>query len=273
MIQFPTAKINIGLNVTKRRADGFHDIQSVFVPVALKDALEIIEHKTGVKAVEFTSSGIDIPGKSDDNLCCKAYYLIAADYPLPNVKIHLHKNIPIGAGLGGGSADAAYVILLLNDMFALNMTESQMENYAKKLGSDCPFFVRNKIAYVEGTGTELEPFSLDLEGYYIALVNPNIHINTGKAYGKMTPKLPSKSLNEALKVLPMTEWRTAIHNDFEDVVFLEYPEIKEIKEKLYQHGASYAAMSGSGSTVYGIFKKATDITSLFPSYFVWSGAL
>jgi 4-diphosphocytidyl-2-C-methyl-D-erythritol kinase len=271
MLSFPNAKINIGLNVTARRADGFHTIQSVFVPVALCDALELVESPDAANLVEFTSSGIAIPGDVESNLCCKAYHLMAKDYTLPSVKIHLHKHIPIGAGLGGGSADAAFLIRLINDKFNLNVSLEKMEHYAQQLGSDCAFFIRNQTAYVEGTGTVLSSFSLVLQNYYIALINPNIHINTGKAYSRITPKTPPVSLDTLLEKMPIADWKTCIHNDFEDVVFEEFPAVQTIKETLYEMGAMYASMSGSGSTVYGVFKNKTNLQHVFADYFVWEG--
>ena len=273
MISFPNAKINIGLNITEKRPDGFHNIQSAFYPVALCDALELLENTTKeTTPVTMTFSGIDIPGDVNDNLCVKAYHLIAKDYPLPKIKVHLHKHIPIGAGLGGGSADAAFFIRLLNDKFELGLAWGEMHNYARQLGSDCSFFITNKPAFVEGKGDEYEFLSLSLKGYFIALVYPNIHINTAKAYSGVKPKAPLRSLEDDLK-LPVEQWQKYVHNDFEDSVFVQFPELKKMKEQLYAAGAVYAAMSGSGSTVYGIFKKTTNLKDKFKECFVWEGQL
>ena len=271
MVCFPNAKINIGLNVIEKRSDGFHNIESVFYPVGWCDVLEIIESKVqDLKfKVEFTYSGIGIPGKAEDNLCCKAYELISKDYPLPPAKVHLHKIIPVGAGLGGGSADAAFFIKLLNDKFELNLSWGEMHHYAKQLGSDCSFFIGNKPAFVKGKGDDQEGIKLDLEGYNIVLIYPNIHINTAEAYAGVKPEKPSESLEKLIQ-LPVGQWKNKIHNDFEDSIFLKYPEIKKIKEQLYSQGAVYASMSGSGSTVYGIFKTIGEFSEKeFDNCRVW----
>lgn len=274
MISFPNAKINIGLNIIEKRDDGYHNIESAFYPVALCDALEIIENTDDSnERISFTFSGIEIPGNADDNLCWYAYHLIAADYILPNVKVHLHKHIPIGAGLGGGSADAAFFIHLLNDKFELGISWGEMHNYARQLGSDCSFFISNKPSFAEGTGDQYESMKLDLSKYHIALVYPNIHINTAKAYSGVIPKTPTRLLENDLLNLPIEQWKEFIHNDFEDSVFLQFPELKEIKQQLYSMGADYAAMSGSGSTVYGIFKNKTDLKNNFKNCFVWEGQI
>jgi 4-diphosphocytidyl-2-C-methyl-D-erythritol kinase len=273
MILFPNAKINIGLNITEKRPDGYHNIQSAFYPVALCDALELIENtEKDAEPITTGFSGIEIPGNASDNLCYKAYYLIANDYTLPKIKVHLHKHIPIGAGLGGGSADAAFFIRLLNDKFELGLAWGEMHHYARQLGSDCSFFITNKPAFVEGKGDQYEPIQLSLKGYYLVLVYPHIHINTAKAYSGVKPKAPIRSLEEDLK-LPVEQWKNFIHNDFENSVFIQVPELKKIKEQLYMSGAIYAAMSGSGSTVYGIFKETTDLEGSFKKCFVWNGHL
>lgn len=274
MITFPNAKINIGLNIVEKRADGFHNIESVFYPTGLCDALEIIEN-TAVAADRFTmtASGITIPGNINDNLCYYAYQAIAQDYALPAVSVHLHKHIPVGAGLGGGSADAAFFIRLLNDKFGLGLSWGEMHHYARQLGSDCSFFISNKPAFAEGKGDEYESLNLNLAGYYIALVYPNIHINTAKAYSGVKPGRPARSLEQDILSLPAEEWKNCIHNDFEDSIFPQFPEIKNIKEKLYAQGALYASMSGSGSALYGLFKEQTDLKKKFENYFVWEGEL
>ncbi len=272
MIIFPNAKINIGLNIIEKRDDDFHNIESVMVPVGLRDALEVIENTDeDSERIIFNTSGIPIPGDVQDNLCWFAYHLIANDYPVPNVKIHLHKHIPIGAGLGGGSADAAFFIRLLNEKFELGISWGEMHNYARQLGSDCSFFVSNKPAFAEGKGDVYESIKIDLSAYHIALIYPNIHINTAKAYSGVKPKQPTRSLENDILNLPIEDWENVIHNDFEDSVFLQFPEIKNIKKQLYLEGAVYAAMSGSGSTVYGIFKEATNLKSKFPGAFVYEG--
>src|SRR3954468_8815487 len=238
MITFPNAKINIGLNIIEKRSDNFHNIESAFYPIQLRDALEVIESKEkGATGIQFTSSGISIPGNSDDNLCCKAYHLIHADYFLPPVTVHLLKTIPIGAGLGGGSADAAFFIKLLNETFELGISWGEMHHYAKQLGSDCSFFISNKPVFAEGKGDTYESINLDLSTYFIALIYPNIHINTSTAYSLVRPVKPTRSLEEDILNLSIEDWKQYIHNDFEKSVFVAHPELKGIKEKLYAHGA------------------------------------
>jgi 4-diphosphocytidyl-2-C-methyl-D-erythritol kinase len=274
MITFPNAKINIGLNIIEKRPDGYHNLESVFYPVQLTDALEVVENKdVTAERVVFTSSGISIPGNSSDNLCYKAYYLIANDYALPAVKIHLHKHIPIGAGLGGGSADAAFFIKFLNEQFELGISWGEMHHYARQLGSDCSFFITNRPVFAEGRGDAYESIQLDLSAYYIALVYPSIAVNTGEAYNRVIPAKPLRSLEEDIVTLPIEQWKEYIHNDFETSVFAAHPEIKQVKEKLYLQGAVYAAMTGSGSTVFGLFKKETNLKMIFPDAFVWEGKI
>ena len=274
MITFPNAKINLGLNIIEKRDDGYHNIQSIFYPIPLRDALEVIENKISCDdRITFTSSGIPVPGAITDNLCYYAYHLIANDYLLPNVKVHLHKLIPIGAGLGGGSADAAFFIKLLNDRFELGLAWGEMHNYARQIGSDCSFFITNKPAFAQGRGDTYEAMKLNLSDYYVALIYPSLSINTAKAYSGVIPKLPINSLEQDILNLPLEQWKYNIHNDFEDSIFLQFPKIKTIKEKLYSSGASYASMSGSGSSVYGIFKNKTDLKKEFENYFVWEGHL
>ncbi len=271
MISFPNAKINIGLNIIEKRPDGFHNIQSVFYPVGLCDALEVIENTDSADSIVFTSSGIEIPGNAVDNLCVKAYHLISLDYELPKVKVHLHKYIPVGAGLGGGSSDAAFFIRTLNEKFEIGLAWGEMHHYARQLGSDCSFFISNRPAFAEGKGDEYESINIDLKDYYVALVYPNIHINTAKAYAGVKPVKAARSLEDDIQHLPINQWKDCIHNDFEDSVFPQFPEIKTIKEQLYGAGAFYASMSGSGSGVYGIFKNKTDLKESFKNCFMWEG--
>ena len=257
MILFPNAKINIGLNILSRREDGFHNLETIFYPLAIRDALEVVE----ADQMKFTSSGLEIPGDAMDNLCLKAYYLLSKDYKLPPVHIHLHKNIPIGAGLGGGSADASFFIRLINQKFELGMDALQMEGYASKLGSDCAFFIQNKPAIAVGKGDQLQTINLDLSSYFIMLVMPQVQVSTSDAYRGVRPATMASSLADLIK-LPIEAWRVAIKNDFEPSVFLQYPIISEIKSKLYSAGALYACMSGSGSSVFGIFEKELKLPYL-----------
>jgi 4-diphosphocytidyl-2-C-methyl-D-erythritol kinase len=251
MIVFPNCKINLGLHILRRRADGFHDLETVFYPVPVNDALEVLSPGQ----LQFSSSGIAVPGEVTDNLCLKAWHLLKQDFPeLPAVNIHLHKHIPIGAGLGGGSADAAFMLQLLNDKFSLGLSEEKLVDYAAQLGSDCAFFIRNQPCYATGRGEALEPIAADLSGYSLLLVYPGIHVNTGWAFGQITPAVPARQLRESI-LQPVSEWKTLITNDFEAPVFRAHPVLGEIKEKLYEAGAVYATMSGSGSAMVGIFPK------------------
>ena len=251
MLVFPNAKINIGLNVVEKRNDGFHNIESIFYPVFnVFDVLEIIESET----LTFTSTGIAIPGNSSTNLCLQAYYLLKADFNIPNVKIHLHKVIPIGAGLGGGSADAAFTLIALNKLFKLNLLDTQLIAYCRKLGSDCAFFIKNKPVYAYHKGDEFKTIAIDLSLYDIKIEYPNIHIGTAEAYQGIVPQQLSQKIVEDIK-LPPESWKTIFKNDFETSVFPNHPIIKKTKEKMYANGAVFAAMTGSGSAVFGLFKK------------------
>jgi len=250
MIVFPNAKINIGLQVLKKRSDQYHELETVFYPVNIYDVLEVIE----AKETAFYPTGIVIDGKMEDNICVKAYYLLAKDYKLPSVEIHLHKTIPIGAGLGGGSSDAAFMIKALNDKFELKLSIEKMENYAATLGADCAFFIQNKPLFAEGIGTDLSEISLDLSSYYFVVVKPKIHISTSEAYKSIIPDSMGKDLNKAI-LEPIENWKNSVINDFEAAIVNSYPEIGEIKQQLYDVGAIYASMSGSGSALYGIFRK------------------
>lgn len=255
MISFPNAKINLGLHITSKRKDGYHEIETCMVPIPLFDALEMILDKKST----WNSTGLGIPGDSKDNLILKAEKLLRKDFPgLPNLNIHLHKNIPMGAGLGGGSADGAFALKLMNNLFDLHLDDFFLEEYAEQLGSDCPFFIDNTPKIARGRGEILEPTDLSLKGSYLVLVNPGIHVGTKEAYAGVSPALPKVKLEEVLA--DRNRWKAELVNDFEPSVFGSYPEIKEIKEKMYEAGAFYAAMSGSGSSVFGLFdKKAEDL--------------
>jgi len=258
MITFPNGKINLGLYVTGKRKDGYHDLISCFCPITWCDALEIIESKS----FQFSTSGANIPGDPNNNLCKKAFDLLSGEFDIPPVHIHLHKVIPIGAGLGGGSADGAFTLNMLNEFFQLRLTNNNLESYAAQLGSDCPFFIENQSAIATGIGTELEVIQVSLSDYYIALIHPNIHISSADGYASVTYSQPMFDLKEILSQKPLSEWRDLLRNDFEPSVFKNYPEIERLKTKLYYHGAIYASMTGSGSTVYGIFNSEPDISEV-----------
>jgi 4-diphosphocytidyl-2-C-methyl-D-erythritol kinase len=257
MITFPNAKINIGLNIINRRPDGYHDLETIFYPVMIKDALEIVvADKLG-----FESSGLEIPGRVEDNLCIKGYHLVRKDFDIPPVKIHLHKHIPIGAGLGGGSADAAFFIRLLDQKFNLEMSTDQMLGYARQLGADCAFFIQNKPVFAFDKGDEFEPIKLDLSNYKIVVVMPPVHVSTSEAYGGVKPAPVERSLMEII-YKPVNEWKNFVKNDFEAFVFKNHPVIRGVKAALYGAGAIYASMSGSGASVFGIFAQTPDLHEL-----------
>lgn len=255
MIVFPNCKINLGLAVTGKRTDGFHDIETVFFPVPLKDTLEIVSADNEAR---LHSYGSPIAGNESDNLCVKAYNLLKKDFPeLPAIEIHLLKKIPMGAGLGGGSADGAFMLGLLNDQYQLNLSTSQLIAYALQLGSDCPFFIHNQPCYATGRGEILEPISLNLSEHVLVLNNPGIHVNTGWAFGQLKITANTHLQGHIKKIIqqPISTWKEDLNNDFEIPVFKQYPQIAALKTSFYQEGAVYAAMSGSGSTVFGLFDK------------------
>lgn len=259
MIDFPNCKINIGLHVTEKRADGYHNIETVFYPLPKNDVLEVITSSTNETTLNAT--GIKVTDNSNDNLCIKAYHLLKNDFPqLPAVNIYLHKNIPAGAGLGAGSANGAFTLLLLNKKYNLNLSEQQLIDYALELGSDCPFFIKNKPCFATGRGEILEEINVDLKGYSFLIINPRIHINTGWAFSQITPQQPKYSLKEIIQK-PVEEWKRFITNEFQQAACVAHPAIQETIDKLYNANAVYAAMTGTGSTVYGIFKKE-EIPSL-----------
>ena len=249
MVLFSCAKINIGLNILSKREDGYHNISSVFYPVSsCTDILEITEQEH----FSFESSGIEIP--KGENLCEKAFYLLRKDFSFPNVHIHLHKQIPIGTGLGGGSADAAFTLKGINELFELEISSKKLEEYVLQLGTDCPFFIDNTPKYVEGIGEKMTNIDLNLSRFEIRLINPEIHISTAEAYGGITPQIPKTNLLDLINH-PMENWKGKIKNDFEKSIFEKHPKLQIIKQQLYKDGAIYASMSGSGSTLYGFFVK------------------
>jgi 4-diphosphocytidyl-2-C-methyl-D-erythritol kinase len=268
MILFPNAKINLGLQVIRKRADGYHDIQSVFLPVPLKDALEAIHAPDG--EFSFTCSGLPIPENTEANLCVRAYRLLQQHHRIGPVHMHLHKVIPLEAGLGGGSADAAFALKLLSALFALDLGELQLLHYATQLGSDCAFFIMNTPAMAEGRGELLSPVKPDLSGYTLVIVKPQISVSTVEAYAIAKPAEPAINLKNILEQ-GVHSWKGQVINDFEPEIFKKHPEMLDIKNKLYATGAIYASMSGSGSAIYGIFSDAPALS--FPSCFYWETRL
>jgi len=269
VIVFPNCKINIGLRILRKRSDGYHDLETIFYPIPLTDVLEITEYKRPghTYSIPFAISGQTIEGDISNNLCVKAYKLLKKDFPqLPHIQMHLHKTIPTGAGLGGGSTDAAFTLKLLNEKFGLGLTTPQLISYALQLGSDCPFFIINKPCYATGTGEIMEPVNLDLSAYKLVIVYPGIHINTGQAFLQITPSVPEKPVKEII-MNKVERWKDELYNDFEKRIFKKHPEIVDIKDQLYVAGGIYASMSGSGSTVYGIFSKETKLQLSFPPHY------
>lgn len=270
MLVFPNAKINLGLNITEKRKDGFHNLETIFLPIGLKDVLEVSENKEKgfQNSIEFSFSGFQIPGNADDNLIAKAYRLIRNDYPIPALHVHLHKAIPFGAGLGGGSSDVVFFMNQVDEMFSLNLSWGEKHNYAKQLGSDCSFFIVNKPCFATGKGDDLEKLDFNLNGFYFVLIKPNIGVSTAEAYSRVKAKLPEVSIKEIIK-MPMENWKTYLKNDFEESVFAVYPEVETIKNEMYNAGAVYAAMSGSGSSVFGLFRNEKPRVKTQGEYFIW----
>jgi 4-diphosphocytidyl-2-C-methyl-D-erythritol kinase len=257
MLAFANAKINIGLNVTEKLPSGYHNIQTVFYPIKIHDVVEI----TDAALTSCQVAGINIEGNPEDNLCYKAFRLLQKDYNFPAQQITLLKQIPVGAGLGGGSSDAANLIKLIDQKFNLGLSIVEMEQYASMLGADCAFFIQNKPVYAYGKGDLFKPVTLDLSAYNIVLVKPPIHVSTGEAYAGMIPLANDENLTDQV-FLPLESWKHHIKNDFERMVFEKYPAIADVKNSLYQAGAIYASMSGSGSSVYAIFDKTITLPEL-----------
>ncbi|HEV8284402.1 MAG TPA: 4-(cytidine 5'-diphospho)-2-C-methyl-D-erythritol kinase [Chitinophagaceae bacterium] len=269
MVVFPNCKINLGLNIVSKREDGYHDLETVFYPIGLRDALEIIKIGKDGKDIHLSTTGKVIDGEIRDNLCVKAHRLLKNNFPnILQIKMHLHKTIPSGAGLGGGSSDGAFTLKLLNHIFDLRLSTEKLLDYALQLGSDCPFFIINKPCFATGRGEFLEKIELDLSAYKLVIINPGIHVNTTEVFSMISPIQPSKSIKKIIQQ-PIETWEEELKNDFEEPVFKKYPVIKSIKDELYKAGAVYASMTGSGSTVYGIFEKNKTPQFSFPSnYFI-----
>ena len=274
MITYPNAKINLGLNIVEKRPDGYHNLETIFYPINLQDALEVTELENEEGEYKLKVSGVPIEGDAENNLVVKAYRLLKKDFPdMSPINIHMFKHIPTGAGLGGGSADAAFMIKLLNEKFNLKLSIEKMEEYAAILGADCAFFIQNKPVFASGIGNIFENITLSLKGYYIVLVKPDIFVSTKDAFSHITPIHPNQSLKEIVR-MPVETWRATMKNDFEESVFQKYPEIAAIKDKLYDMGAIYASMSGSGSSVFGIFREQVEhIEEVFNGCFCRQRAL
>lgn len=271
MLTYPNAKINLGLNIVEKRPDGYHNLETVFYPIGLCDVLDV-ELSEGCTDYSFSSSGIQIDGDPENNLIVKAFRLLQYEYGIPPIDITLIKQIPFGAGLGGGSADAAFMLKTLNEMFELKITPKKLEKLAGTLGADCPVFIKNKPVYATGIGNIFTPIKLSLKGYFLVLIKPDIHVSTPEAYSLVVPETPQISLLESIQK-PVSEWKNLIKNDFEKSVFAKYPEIATIKNKLYEMGALYASMSGSGSSVFGIFEKEPESVPNFENCFITGGLL
>ncbi|HQQ97325.1 MAG TPA: 4-(cytidine 5'-diphospho)-2-C-methyl-D-erythritol kinase [Cyclobacteriaceae bacterium] len=268
MVAFPPGKINIGLQVLSRRSDGYHDLSTCFYPVPATDVLEIIASDQ----FRFDQTGIPIPGVQADNLCVKAYGLLREQHELPPVHIHLHKVIPTGAGLGGGSSDAAYTLRLLNNLFSLNLSADKLMGYAARLGSDCAFFCQDRAMMGRGRGEILSPANASLKGYFLMLIKPPVHVSTAEAYAGITPEIPLIELSILLQT-PVSAWKDKVQNDFEKSVFARFPEIAAIKKRCYEAGAVYASMSGSGATVFALFDREVTLSGEFTDAWRWSGWL
>jgi 4-diphosphocytidyl-2-C-methyl-D-erythritol kinase len=269
MVSFPFCKINLGLQIVEKRTDGYHNLKTCFYPVPWTDVLEIIPSRE----FSFHATGIQVGGNVEDNLCVKAYQFLKSEFKLPPVQIHLHKTIPMGAGLGGGSSDAAFALRLLNEVFQLTLTHGSLIRYASMLGSDCSFFINDYPKLGEGRGEILSDISISLKGKYIVIVKPPVHVSTAEAFAGIAPSMPKYDLKEVLETLPVSQWKNILHNDFEKSVFKQYPIIEDIKEKMYSLGAEYSSMSGSGSSVFGLFSQPTNLQKNFPDSIYFSARL
>jgi 4-diphosphocytidyl-2-C-methyl-D-erythritol kinase len=270
MICYPNAKINLGLHIVSKRDDGFHNIETIFYPIGLCDILEIIESPNHETTIETSGLALDI--QLADNICLKAYHILAEKVKLPGLKIYLHKIIPSGAGLGGGSSDASFLLKEINKLFKLGFTSGQMQEIALELGSDCAFFVENKPVFASGRGEIFRPIEINLSHFYLYIIKPDLFVSTAEAYKSVTPTKPENPLFEMVN-RPIEEWKHLICNDFEKNIFAIYPQLAEIKAAFYQSGAIYASMSGSGSAVYGIFKEEPEPLEKYKSTFNWISRL
>lgn len=258
MLVFPNVKINLGLSIIEKRPDGYHNLETVFYPVALEDALEIRTADGAEGKYTLCQHGLEIAGRPEDNLVVKAYLLLDKEFRLPPVEIHLYKHIPSGAGLGGGSSDAAFMLKMLNEHYRLHLSDEQLESYAATLGADCAFFIRNRPTFAESIGNVFSPVDISLKGYQIVIVKPDVFVSTREAFSNIRPHRPLHPVREAI-MQPVARWKELLVNDFEESVFPQYPVIREIKEELYRQGAVYASMSGSGSSVFGLFAPGASL--------------
>lgn len=273
MITFPNSKINLGLHIVEKRSDGYHNLETIFYPIPLEDALEVTVSGNGTQPFSFHQSGASVSATPEDNIVVKAYLMLSQKYHLPPIDIYLHKHTPSGAGLGGGSADAAFMLKMLNGMFALGLSTNTLEEYAAQLGADCTFFIRNKPTFAEGVGNIFTPVDLSLKGYQLLVVKPDVFVSTKEAFAHITPQKPQLNLTEVIKH-PIEEWKEILKNDFEESIFRLFPAIAQIKSQLYEEGAIYAAMSGSGSAVYGIFAESHNLSGIqFNQCFTYSCVL
>jgi len=272
LISFPNCKINIGLHVLEKRSDGFHNIETILYPVGWSDILEIVPTETENQTTDIRCTGMRVFGTREKNLCIRAYQLLAKDHSLPPLKMHLHKLVPVGAGLGGGSSDGVHALMLINKITGLRLAESEIEKYASQLGSDCAFFINNKPVLAMGKGDEFEPIKLKTKKIFCVIVKPGVHVSTAAAYSWIKPKKRKESLKDLIQ-RPMSEWEGVITNDFEKIVSDRFPVVKNIKSRLYKLGAVYAAMTGSGSGVFGFFQEEKQIRTYFRSSTFWSGWL
>lgn len=270
MITYPNAKINIGLNIVSKREDGYHNIETVFYPIPIRDALEFVPSAGDADAL--VQTGIKVDGNAEQNLVMKALRIFKEDFRIPNLDIFLHKNIPFGAGLGGGSSDAAFMLKMLNEEFKIGLPERILIDISSRIGADCAFFVSNKPVFATGIGNIFQHFNFSLKGLHIVVVKPDIHVSTPLAYSMVKPQKPEKNLMELLSS-PISQWRDTVKNDFEESVFSKFPEIARIKERLYELGATYASMSGSGSSVFGIFDREVELPTDLTKHYTFKGIL
>lgn len=272
MIVFPIAKINLGLRIVSKRPDGYHNIETIFFPVNLHDALEFVVSDTNFDSDILVTSGIDTGSHGNDNLVIKAAVKLRQSHQFPYLKIHLHKAIPAGAGLGGGSSDAAFFLKAVNKFLNLGIAESELKSIALELGSDCPFFIDHKPVYAVGRGEILKPVSLSLDGYYLVLLNPRLHVSTKEAYGNCVPRMPETRLENLIN-RPVEDWKNFIYNDFEEFAFTKFPLIGDLKNELYDSGALFSLMSGSGSSVFGIFREKPQLSDKITEFVIWEARL